>query len=384
MALGILCVIAPVLGLPAPRQVSASGVATQLTIAVIGDYGCLASTCASVGVQQEAAVAALVHGWNPNAILTVGDNSYENGTAAEVPVDQQPYAADVSAGHFFQVTGNHDWGSQCSDSTWIQSSTSYFGHPPHYVAHLGGGLIDFFATDLNCADADGYSAGSTQATQYVSALQSSSAVWKITGGHQPFYSSGAAGTQQYTHWAINPLVDLYLSGHDHDFEHLVEGGQHFVVDGVGGTSLFPITGSPISGSVWSDDQDFGAVRLTITQTALTVDYVSLSGVVVHSFTLTKDLSHGFIAGSVADSTSGQALSGATVSDGASSATTSPDGSYVLSGVPVGSYTVTAAAARHASASQAGNASVGSSCDISSASTSAGDRKSAPDGSYPPG
>src|SRR5207302_7825319 len=160
------------------------------------------------------------------------------------------------------------------------------GRPPHYTAHLGNGLLDLFATDMNCGDPGGDSATSQQADWYRGEVAASTAIWKVTADHQAFYSSGEHGTQNYTHWAILPPIDLFLSGHDHDFEHLIEGGQNFVVDGVGGRNLYGI-GAPIPGSIWRDPAHFGAVRLTVTVEALTVDFVNVSGTVEHAFTLSK-------------------------------------------------------------------------------------------------
>jgi hypothetical protein len=322
-----------------------------MTIAVIGDYGCLASTCLSNATQQEPQVASLVHSWSPDAIFTVGDNSYENGTTAEIQAAQQPYAQDITAGRFYPVAGIHDWGQQCADSTYIQRSTSYFGRPAHYAAHLGSGLLDYFATDMNCADRDGDTAGSIQANQYLSDLSASTSTWRISGGHAPFYSSGYFGSQQYTHWAIVPQVDLFLSGHDHDMEHMVEGGQNFVVEGTSGEEFKPL-GAPIAGSLWSDGGHFGAVRLTVTQTSLTVDFVTLGNVVLHSFTVTKGASTaGTVSGTVVDSGTGQPVSGATVSYAWGRAATTSAGPYTLNNVPAGTYAFTAAAPGYTSVAQ---------------------------------
>jgi hypothetical protein len=262
------------------RPQAATAAEPRLVIAAIGDYGSCAFNCTN-----EQAVANLVHGWRPDLIMTVGDNSYESGTATQVPLDQAPYAADVRAGRFYQITGNHDWGNTCSPQA-IVPSTTYFGRPPHYTAHLGNGLVDLFATDMNCGDPGGDSSTSAQASWYRAEVAASTAIWKITADHQAFYSSGEHGTQRYTHWAILPSIDLFLSGHDHDFEHLIEGGQNFVVDGVGGRNLYPI-GAAIPGSVWHDSTHFGGVRLTVTRTSLTVEFVNLSGLVEHVFTRTK-------------------------------------------------------------------------------------------------
>ncbi len=257
--------------------------ASTLTLAVIGDYGCQPGSTCTGSPANELAVARLVHGWNPQAIITVGDNSYENGSAAAVAADQSPYVADIAAGTFYPTPGNHDWlnGS-------IEPSTGFFHRPPHYVAHLGTGLVDLFVTDMNYQDPDGDSAGSRQATQYQADVQASTATWKIATGHQAFYSSGQHGSQGYTHWAILPEIDLFLSGHDHDFEHLQIGGKAFVVNGVGGRNLIPVCRfGCIPGSIWHDDKHFGAVRLTVTPAALTVEFVTVPGQVVHSFQLTK-------------------------------------------------------------------------------------------------
>ena len=262
-----------------PHAVSAAPVGS-MTIAVIGDHGACAYSCS-----DEQAVADLVHSWSPAAILTVGDNSYQNGLASEVAGDNQPYAADVKAGRFYPAAGNHDWANTCSASA-ISPSTSYFGVPPHYTAHLGGGLVDVFATDMNCGDPDGDTAGSAQDQMYHAALRASTATWRLTTTHQPPYSSGPAGSQDYTHWAIDPAVDLFLSGHDHDWEHLVENGQHYIVDGVGGWSL----GGPpsiIAGSQFFDVAHYGALRLTVTATTLTTEFINVGGTVEHRFTITK-------------------------------------------------------------------------------------------------
>jgi Carboxypeptidase regulatory-like domain/Calcineurin-like phosphoesterase len=59
---------------------SASVASSPVTIAVIGDYGCdtVGSTCAAAS-SNTSAVANLVHSWSPDAIWTVGDNSYQWG-----------------------------------------------------------------------------------------------------------------------------------------------------------------------------------------------------------------------------------------------------------------------------------------------------------------
>jgi Calcineurin-like phosphoesterase len=275
LAFGVTAVVAGA----GVRGLAASSPATSMTIAVIGDHGGCVYSCAA-----EQAVANLVHSWSPGAIVTVGDNAYQNGLSSEVAGDNQPYAADIQAGRFYPAAGNHDWANSCAGSA-IAPSTQYFGVPPHYTAHLGGGLVDLFVLDMNCGDPDGDTAGSRQDQIYHADLGASTAVWKLTSTHQPPYSSW--GDYSSTHWAIDPAIDLYLSGHHHDWEHLVKGGQNYVVDGAGGWSLAGAPPAFEAGSQFFDNRNFGAVRLTITATTLTTDFVNVSGVVEHSFTVRK-------------------------------------------------------------------------------------------------
>ena len=258
----------------------------RLLIAVVGDYGCQAgSDCSSVSYSapHEQAVADLVHSWSPDAIVTVGDNSYESGTPAAVQSDQRPYAADVGAGRVYATMGNHDW--QTGNDT---ASTSYFGRPSHYVANLGGGLIDLFVADPHNEDPDGTCVNSQKANQFYSDLASSKAIWKITANHESQYSSGNQGSYPAFRWLTAPGIDLALSGHDHDFEHLVVDGRHYVVAGNGGKSLIPACAKGcIRGSLWHDSSHFGAVRLTITASRLRCDFVTSAGIVEHSFELSK-------------------------------------------------------------------------------------------------
>src|SRR6185295_7579484 len=64
--------------------------AAQLTIGVIGDYGAAYAGGASLSNVQ--AVANLIKSWNPDFIITTGDNSYPNN---------EPSNIDTNIGQFF-------------------------------------------------------------------------------------------------------------------------------------------------------------------------------------------------------------------------------------------------------------------------------------------
>jgi hypothetical protein len=84
-----------------------------VTLAVLGDYG-------DAG-QAEEDVANLVHSWNVDYVLTVGDNNYPGGAASTIDKNvgqyyQQyignysgSYGSGAAENRFFPAPGNHDW-----------------------------------------------------------------------------------------------------------------------------------------------------------------------------------------------------------------------------------------------------------------------------------
>lgn len=256
--------------------------ADKLVLAVIGDYGDCAHNC-----QHEQAVADMVHSWNPEAILTVGDNSYRLGTVDEVQADQKPYWPDIAAGRFFPIYGNHDYGNGCSLDS-IKPSLDYFKIPVSYVAGFGNGLVDFINPDVNCQVSSDSGTPPAIYDSYKKTVEDSTAKWVLAGGHQPIFSSGQAGNNLNRRWLLTPGVDLLLQGHDHHAEHVITPeGYNEVITGNGGQGLTPLF-PPVPGSDFRDNSNYGAVRLTITPDTMTVDYLNIPGTIVYSFTMKKD------------------------------------------------------------------------------------------------
>src|SRR5207237_635364 len=97
---------------PATAQ-AVAGSQGQARLAVIGDYG-----RTDHGPRD---VAALVKGWQPDLIVTAGDNNYPDGAAATIDANvgqfyhdyiaryQGRYGEGATANRFFPALGNHDW-----------------------------------------------------------------------------------------------------------------------------------------------------------------------------------------------------------------------------------------------------------------------------------
>ena len=103
--------------LTSPPTVTPSPV---IRFAVIGDYG--------TGLQDEGDVAALVDNWQPDFVITTGDNNYPSGASETIDahIGQfyhayiYPYLGTFSPGadvnRFFPSLGNHDWDTSAAQA----------------------------------------------------------------------------------------------------------------------------------------------------------------------------------------------------------------------------------------------------------------------------
>src|SRR5258706_161868 len=88
-------------------------------IGVIGDFGAAAE--GPTAASNELAVANLVKRWNPDFIVSLGDNNYPGGAALTIDPNigqfyheyifpyQGAYGSGAATNRFFPCLGNHDW-----------------------------------------------------------------------------------------------------------------------------------------------------------------------------------------------------------------------------------------------------------------------------------
>jgi 3',5'-cyclic AMP phosphodiesterase CpdA len=118
------------------------------------------------------------------------------------------------------------------------------------------------------------------------------APWLFVFGHHPVYSAGKHGDTEDLVSAVEPLlakakVDLYLSGHDHDLQHLeIEGHPTtFVVSGGGGaharTAPFDNRG-PFFQAI------YGFSHLELRPASFTIRHIDANGKQLHAFTRTLE------------------------------------------------------------------------------------------------
>ena len=272
-----------------PVFVATPGVAqigNCVRFAVIGDYG-------DAG-QPAADVAAMIAGWDPDFIITTGDNNYPSGEAETIDenIGQYyhafiyPYTGTYGEGadtnRFFPSLGNHDWAT--GD---VQPYLDYFTlpHNERYYDFIWG-PVHFFVVDSDPHEPDGRTYISKQGKWIAERLAASTAPWQIVTMHHPPYSSGPHGSTEELEWPYKMLgVDAVLAGHDHLYERLLVDELPYVVNGLGGGNTIYEFDVPLPESQVRYNDDYGAMRVTACDNQITFEFVARDGHVVDTFAL---------------------------------------------------------------------------------------------------
>jgi hypothetical protein len=260
----------------------------EIHFAVIGDFG--------EGNQAEADVAALVHGWNPDFIITVGDNNYPLGEASTI--DDRigkdyhdfifPYTGKFGPGatenRFFPTLGNHDW-----YTAGAKPYLDYFSLPGNerYYDFVRG-PAHFFALDSDENEPDGFRVNSVQAAWLQKGLAASTSVWNIVYFHEPPYSSGVVhGSSTWLRWPFAAWgAQAVLSGHEHNYERLLVDGIPYFVNGVGGGARYDF-GTPLPESQFRYTADYGAMLVTASDTDLHFEFENRAGELIDQYDVKK-------------------------------------------------------------------------------------------------
>jgi hypothetical protein len=255
--------------------------------AVIGDYG--------GGGAPEADVASLVASWQPDLVITVGDNNYPDGAAETIDANIgqfyrafiHPYLGGYGDGaetnRFFPTLGNHDWTTNNA-----QPYLDYFTLPGNERYYdFTWGAVHFFALDCDSREPDGVGRSSVQAAWLQAGLANSTAPWKIVYMHHPPYSSGMHGSVDWARWPyLEWGADVVLSGHDHTYERLLVDGLPYFVNGLGGGAIYYFE-NILAGSQVRFGDDYGAMLVDADPSQITFQFITRQGVVVDTYTIEK-------------------------------------------------------------------------------------------------
>lgn len=216
---------------------------SRVVVAAAGDIACPPDVPGS-GDDDDAdgqksclmqATADLVGTIGPDAVLTLGDNQYPDGS-----LDRFRGGFDHNWGRYksiiHPVVGNHEYGTTAAGGYF-----AYFGQSAgssdggYYSFDLAGWHL--IALNSECARIGGCGAGSAQERWLRADLAAHPSECSLAYWHRPRYSSGHHGdsVELSTLWADLQAAggDLVLAGHDHDYERFVPMGPNGMPDSTG-------------------------------------------------------------------------------------------------------------------------------------------------------
>jgi hypothetical protein len=253
---------------------------SRVVVATAGDIACAADPAGLKSEERNSAVrcrsdatAALVDTIRPDAVLTLGDHQYPDGS-----LERFRTGYDRTWGRFRPIThpvpGNHEYGT-----SGAQGYFEYFGpaagspEAGYYSYDLGPWHV--VALNSECRHIGGCEAGSAQERWLRDDLAAHPAQCTLAYWHQARFSTGSHGSVPATAALWRDLqdggADLVLGGHDHDYERFAPldadgvpgptGIPSFVV-GTGGDSYYRVH-EPISGMEVGITSSPGVLRLVL-------------------------------------------------------------------------------------------------------------------------
>lgn len=262
----------------------------DVRFAVIGDFGL-------AGMLEER-VADLVKSWDPDFIVTTGDNNYPFGEAETIDenIGQYyheyiyPYKGIYGEGspdktnRFFPIIGNHDL-----DSDAGQPYYDYFTLPGNerYYSFVKG-PVAFFALNSMPGEPDGIDSESIQAEWLRQELAASDSCWNLVLFHHPAYSSDFRGPNPWMRWPFEEWgADAALSGHHHVYERIIYDGFPYFINGLGGGPRYIFRDEVSEGSEMRYNIDNGAMLVEATENQIVFQFISRTNEVIDTYSLEK-------------------------------------------------------------------------------------------------
>jgi tartrate-resistant acid phosphatase type 5 len=200
----------------------------------------------------------------PSFILSLGDNFYPDGVESSTDEQWETTFRQIFTGKnlycsWYSVLGNHDYllNPQAQidyylekrDMRWVMPYKYYYVTKTYENFTIQLVCIDTVQLDLISApsllpkevirrEELSQSKSDTQLAWIEETLAASTADWLIVMGHYNLYTGGWHGSNRNLINLLKPLftkykVDMYLSGHCHNLEHLSDSGIEYVISGAG-------------------------------------------------------------------------------------------------------------------------------------------------------
>ena len=229
---------------------------------------------------------ALIARLNPDAVFSAGDNAYPDGTATEFATCFDPAWGSFKA-KIHPVPGNHEY-HQTGALPYFQYFGAAAGDPAkgYYSYDLG----DWHIIALNGEISAG--AGSAQETWLKADLAASTKTCTMAYIHRPRFSAGYHGSNSSMQAMWQDLYDagaeLWIAGHNHDYERFApqtatgvadpaRGLREFVVGtGGAGTEAWSTTPPIANEEAWANPV-FGVLKLTLRAGGYDWEFIPIAG-----------------------------------------------------------------------------------------------------------
>ncbi|WP_394539161.1 DNRLRE domain-containing protein [Lysobacter enzymogenes] len=226
---------------------------------------------------------------NPTAVFTAGDNAYNSGTLSEYNNRYAP-----TWGRFKALTspspGNHDY-----STTGAKGYFDYFNGSGNQTGPAGDRSKGYYSWDVGdwhfiaLNTMSGGTVAQTQIDWLKSDLAANTKPCTAAYFHHPLLSRGSYSgySQVKPFWdaLYAAKADLVLVGHDHNYQRYgkmnpdkaaASDGIRQVLVGTGGRAFYGISGSHALLEA-SNDSTFGVLKLTLTASGYTGDFVPRAG-----------------------------------------------------------------------------------------------------------
>ncbi len=235
------------------------------------------------------ATAALIAGIGPDAVLTLGDNAYEDGSISNYTDNYDP-----TWGAFKSITkpvpGNHDYRTDGA-AGYFEYFRDQVAGQPYYAWDAGSWRMYALNCEIDC------SGGSEQVGWLTEDLAAHPGRPVLAYMHKPLFScsTGHNPSQQIMRiWDAlrQSNGQILLSGHNHAYERFSlltgdgessdDGLRQFVV-GTGGNTLNPVE-EPCPGREAAYDRFRGVLKLELVPDSYSWEFLTVGGQVADSGT----------------------------------------------------------------------------------------------------
>lgn len=259
--------------------------ADTIVFGIIGDYG--------KSGDAESAVANLVKSWNPDFIITAGDNNYEKGELSTIKQNIGNYYSDYiynfdapsayqcngkafqdSINRFFPCPGNHD----ANNKDGLLPYLNYFTLPyfETYYKFIWGPVSFFSLNSVNGNITE-------QQDWLFNELAQSNTPFNIVYFHHSPYTTGQHVNNPNMQWDFhNHNVDVVITGHDHIYSRIEKKGEpdlHYIINGLGGKSLYECNMEALPSDIFKAfcyNKDYGAILGVASKDKFELKFISVS------------------------------------------------------------------------------------------------------------